>query len=258
MKENRSRLNTIIEHLDGRHFDLMRYGIVTRDFIVSSPEYAREIAELDGLDGAIETDVSLQPRPIAVDIYIKAEDNLREYVRLRDFVFEVFGSNGRPFYIRDVRFPTKRWLVRLDGGFAPVQERMYGFFTVNLIALSGVSESNNVVKRGYNETTFDFRNGGTEIIDMRSQTETEIIFRGASEGLTIKNDTTGDEWRYNGSTSEGDIITLKGVRSTKNGQSIFGQTNKKLISIAPGNNKFEVRGASGDFELNINTRFYFV
>src|SRR5699024_1306520 len=71
----------------------------------------------------------------------------------------------------------------------------------------------------------------------------KITYKGNSENLRIRNLTTGDEWAYNGTTNTSDVIVLEGIRSTKNGLSIFRQTNKRLLTLAPGWNEFEIVGA---------------
>ena len=58
-----------------------------------------------------------------------------------------------------------------------------------------------------------------------------------------ENKTTGDVWQYMGTSNLNDEIVLEGIRSTKNGLSIFRDTNKRLITIAPGWNEFEIKGA---------------
>jgi len=86
----------------------------------------------------------------------------------------------------------------------------------------------------------------------------KITFTGASSNLTITNQTTGDMWQYTGTTQAGDTITLDGVRSLKNGASIFGQTNRKLITLKSGWNDFAITGATGAFEISFDFRFYYL
>jgi len=54
------------------------------------------------------------------------------------------------------------------------------------------------------------------------------------------------------------MITLQGITSSKNYSSIFADTNKKIITLDIGNNNFTVSGATGSFELEISTRFYYL
>lgn len=253
----RSRLNTIVEHEDGKVFDLYSYNVVTRDFIVSSPNYSRDYVYLDGGYGAIESNVALEPRNITLHFWMRAEDKLEGYVDLRDFVYKVFGS-GKPFYITDTREPSKKWLAVLESDFEMEQTDVYGFFEVPLLGIKGVSESSNIVTRKIVDRQYNLYNHGDIPIKMVNQEETTIEFRGVSDKLTIENKTNGTIWKYEGSTTEDDVILLKGVRSLKNGSSIFGETNKKILSFESGNNELAIEGVSGDFEILIRTRWYFL
>lgn len=252
-----SRLNTIVEHSDGKVFDLYAHNVVTRDFVVSSPEYSRNLTYLDGGFGAIESDVVLEPRNITIHFWMRAEDVLGDYVSMRDFVFKVFGS-GSPIYVSDTREPSKRWLAVLGSTFEMEQTGQYGFFEVPLIALKGVSESSNIVTRKIITETFDFYNSGDIPIKMVNQEETTLEFRGVSNDLTITNKGNDDVWKYEGSTQESDVILLKGVRSLKNGIPIFRDANKQILAFEPGRNALEFTGITGDFEVLIKTRWYFI
>ncbi|MGR5971193.1 hypothetical protein ACT7CX_00300 [Bacillus cereus] len=86
----------------------------------------------------------------------------------------------------------------------------------------------------------------------------KIRYRGASKNLAIKNVTTGDVWSYTGESAIGNVIELNGVKSTKNGTSIFGNTNWGLIRIKPGWNDFILSGATGDFKIEFDFRFYYL
>lgn len=84
-----------------------------------------------------------------------------------------------------------------------------------------------------------------------------IGYFGPSNNLEIYNETTGDVWKYTGSSTEGEMITLEGVRSLKNGDSIFPDTNMKLITLAPGWNDFALSGTTGEFLISFDHRFYY-
>ncbi|MFP7447167.1 phage tail family protein, partial [Bacillus infantis] len=111
----------------------------------------------------------------------------------------------------------------------------------------------------FQQSAFSIWNDGDEPVDPRERwAYLQVLFQGASENLTIKNLTTGDEWSYTGTTAAGDIIELNGIRSLKNGSSIFGQTNRKLLTLAPGMNQFEVSGTTGPFQISFDFRFYYI
>lgn len=219
------------------------------------PEHIVEALE-DG-DGVIYLSTVLKERPIVVYLQFEILDgtSISAYNRRLSGLFNPMEH----YYLVLDEDPSIRYGVRVNSGFE-IDELSWedGKFDIEFIMFNPLRESINLVKKRYTVPTFTFKNEGNQVIDPRKKKETEITFKGASTNLTITNNSTGDVWRYNGSTTPTDIIKLKGIQAFKNDSSIFGQTNKKLLTIAVGNNEFTVSGASGDFELTISTRFYFL
>lgn len=251
-------MSTIIERLNNTTYALEELNIITLDFIVSSPEYRHNLEEIEGMDGVVDLGTTEGPRRITLELYFEA-DEVMEYAEKRDEVFEIFASK-EPFYVIDGRSPGKKWLVKVDRPFAPSQVRKYGLFQVELIAIKGRAESIGtstmastfehlqdmpVTYTDYtmHATKFKIYNAGVTIDPRNINHYLKITYKGNSENLRIRNITTGDEWAYNGVSNPEDVIVLEGIRSTKNGLSIFRQTNKRLITLAHGWNEFEIYGA---------------
>lgn len=232
-------------------------GLWVEDLIIPSttPEHATESA--DGMNGSFYFSTTLKERQISATLQYEIERG-ETMLSFNRKIFNWFNPFREYFLVAD-EDPSIRYPVRISSGYE-IEELSWedGKFAVEFISFKPLAESINLVMRKYNVLKFHFRNDGTTPIDMRTQTETEIEFKGASNSLEIINKNTGDVWKYNGSTVADDVILLKGVRSLKNGQSIFAATNKRLISFAVGNNEIEVSGASGEFTLTISTRFYFL
>lgn len=226
---------------------------------IPSPSYDTVTQTIDGQSGAIVLDRVLKPRNLKASFVSKA-DNYLESLKLRDKLYSLIGG-GAQLYVSESERPNRRWKVYADDWTPTRFDEKYHTFDVPLVAYSGMAESISLIKKSFTTSSFRFKNDGNVIIDPRvySNSETEIDFSGVSSGLTIKNTTTGDEWNWDGDTVGGDTISIKGIKSLKNNVSIFGQTNKKLITFAPGWNNFEILGATdGQFTLTIQTRFYFL
>ncbi|WP_431811936.1 phage tail domain-containing protein [Lysinibacillus sp. FW12] len=109
-----------------------------------------------------------------------------------------------------------------------------------------------------NETSFQVYNAGdvplkTNLRDMLF----EIEFRGASNNLSIRNITNSTQWQYNSSSGPNDVIKLETPnRFTKNGSSIFRNTNKKVLILNPGWNSIQITGAS-QFLISFKFKFYY-
>ena len=180
----------------------------------------------------------------------------------------------------DSEQPDKRWKVQSTGEFSPDRIGDNGEFNIGFISFSPFAESigttmdplttdnklwqfgqgltSDDVSYTHSTSSFSIYNAGDETINPR-RIHTPLIIEivGESTNLAIKNKTTGDEWNYTGTTFGTDSIKLNGVRSTKNGLSIFRDTNKKLITIAPGWNEFEVTGATS-FTISFDFRYYYI
>lgn len=241
---------------NGDELNLSVLGLVGLKLGIPSPSYEVATEKVEGSDGIVVIDKTLNSRSLTAEFYTKATD-YKDSLSIRDELYRILGS-GQEFYVSETNQPSKRWRVYLDEWTPERFNTTEHTFTIPLTAKSGTSESINIVDRTFNTPTFSFKNEGHRTIDPRKHIETEIEFIGASTGLTIGNLTTGEEWSINTPTVAGDVILLKGSRTFKNGVSVFGQTNKKLITLKPGWNDFEVVGATGVFELTIRSRFYFL
>jgi hypothetical protein len=259
-------LNLIIEKKNGERIDLAESGIKTLDFVIDSLNPLHETETIEGADGVIDLGTTFGPRKMQGSFFFDAED-VSEYSVKRNEVFRVFLTR-ESVYVIDDREPEKRWLVKASG-FSPNQITKYGFFEVEFGAFLPYAESiettlampaaqisgSTVVKYKHTTSSFEILNGGDVSIDPKKY-PLLITYTGPSTNLKIKNLTTGDEWQHTGTTAGDDIIKLDGIRATKNNLSIFRDTNRKLITLAPGWNTFQLTGTSGTFETSFDFRFY--
>lgn len=258
---------TYVQKLNGQMIDLDELGIRTRDFIVHSPSYIHTFEEVEGMDGVIDLGTKVGPRQITC-LFRFIADDWTDFGQKRDEIFNLFDSK-EPFYLIEKRNLFKRWLVKVNDSFEIPQKAMFGDFSVNFTAIKGYAESIGtsiqaktfehlqnlpVTYTDYQDiyaTKFKIYNPG-QLIDPRNINHyLKITYKGNSENLRIENKTTGDVWQYLGTSNLDDEIVIEGIRSTKNGLSIFRDTNKRLITIAPGWNEFEISGAPDTREYAI-------
>lgn len=236
--------------------DMDGLGLLGLKLQIPSPSYNTITQEIDGRGGITVMDRLLKPRNLSAQFITMAND-YRGSIQLRDSLYRLLG-NGKPFFVAESEIPTKRWKVYLDEWTPERQDIKVHTFEVPLLNENGFSESVDLAIDTHTTSSFEFNNEGDLTIDPRIHSETRIEFSGSSTNLVIKNNTTGDQWSWTGTTISGDTILLSGVKSLKNGVSIFGQTNKKLVTMTSGSNNFELVGATGSFTLTIKTRFYFL
>lgn len=228
--------------------------------IPESPSYTAETEQIPGMDGVINLGKQLNPRYLTARFLVQSFDYVDSLIK-RDEIYDLFNGT-EPFYIAETKLPYKRWLVESVEPWTPERFNIRTMeITLNLIAYSGRAESIGtttmastfehlqdmpVTYTDYKDiyaTKFKVYNPGQPIDPRNINHFLKITYKGNSENLRIRNLTTGDEWAYNGVSNPEDVIVLEGIRSTKNGLSIFRQTNKRLITLAHGWNEFEIEGA---------------
>lgn len=270
-------MSTIIETLSGVKYVLDDLGIRTIEFMPNSPDNINYTEKLD--DGRIlmmGSEYGL--RTISATFKFNGQD-LYDFNLYVHEVFKLFNGLTDFYLINSIDGTNRRWRVRTDGSYTPSRTLYNGTIDVSFICTTGLSESVGTTldpwtftvgkwqvgqglileetQPSYSHSTNTFRiyNGSDVSIDPR-MLPLLIKYQGSSSNLNIKNNTTNDLWTYDGDSSANDTISLNGVRSTKNGLTIFSKTNRKLITLAKGWNEFTLTGTSGTFLISFDFRFY--
>jgi hypothetical protein len=264
-----------VMRLNGTVYDLEKIGVIVNSFNIESPSPIHYQEKIEGSSGYLDLGTEYDGRKIRTKLTMFAFDN-PDFSLLRDELFKVFDSR-ESFYLLPKEVPGKRILVKCESPYSIERAGSFGEFDIVFSSGSAYFES---VGTTLDPKTFDsekwqtgqglsldetmYTHSGTSFqiynaadgvtIDPR-EIPLLITFKGTSSNLQIKNTTTGDTWIYTGTTTASDTIKLDGVRSTKNNASIFGDTNRKLITIAPGYNDFQIVGASS-FTISFDFRFY--
>lgn len=262
----------IIIDNNGLESNLVDYGIHTLSFQPFSPQPRTNDEVIEGREGIIHLNTVLDARTIQASFFMTSQS---DFHFSRNQVFQLFDGKTM-FYLIDDNEPHKRWYVKTVSAF--IVERIGatdGEFSIDFISPSPYAESVSstlnpsavmqVKQENFNDppvqyefstANFSIWNDGDVSVNPRQQDLT-ITFTGASTNLSIKNVTTGDEWALTGDTIAGDVIKLDGIRSTKNNVSVFGDTNRQLLTLARGRNNFEITGST-DFTISFDFRFYYL
>mgnify|MGYP001943911013 CR=1 FL=1 len=267
-----------IEKSDGYMMEFNNYGITPLDLAVESLSTRVETDSIEGRDGFIVSDITYEGRTMRAS-FLFSSKNPEYYSHRRNDLFSLF--NGKTyFYIYETTNPHKRWKVRTARKFTPARvNRRTGTFDIELISLSPyakspgttldmsvldsyfsigegeITQDDPVVQYEFYENEFAVFNDSDVTVDPRDM-DLKINLKGNLNNPIIHNVTTGDEWSWSGSAVKNDEIILNKIRSLKNGQSIFGQTNHKLITLAPGWNYFEIKNAT-DINISFDFPFYY-
>jgi len=245
----------------------------------SSVDHKTKTEELSSKDGLIHVETTYGPRELRGKFFFDSRD-IYDYFLILHEIYVIFSSK-KPFYlIHDEREPGKRWKVQAKNTFDPEKIGNYGSFEIDFISYSPFCES---VGTSLDDRTFDSElwqfgqnllaedisythtsnnfmiyNAGDEHVNPREHELTiNITANEPANNLIITNTTTGEEWEYTGSINTGDILTIDGIKSYKNGSSVFRDTNRKLISLARGENDITVSGLT-DFEISFDFRFLYL
>jgi hypothetical protein len=268
--------NFKVQRLNGTTYDMKELGIIVNRLIVDSPSPVHYREKIEGRDGYVDQGTEYDGRIINATLTLVALDYI-DYTMYRDEVFRLFDSR-EAFYLIPEESPGKRIKVKYDSPYSLSREGNLGEFNISLSSESAYFESIGTTldpktfdaelwQTGqgltldetlytHSTTSFQIYNAANGVIIDPRKMPLEITFKGASSSLTITNTTTGDVWQYNKTTVASDTLLLTGVRSLKNGLTVFSDTNRKFITLAPGYNNFTISGASGAFTITFAFRFY--
>jgi phage-related protein len=265
-----------VMRLNGTIYYLEELGVIVNSFNVESPSPTHYRERIEGRSGYVDLGTEYEGRNIQAKLTMIAVDNV-DFSLLRDELFRVFDTR-EPFYLLPKESPGKRILAKYGSAYSLSRIGAFGEFELTFSSESAYFESigtttdpltfnSELWQTGQgltlDETMYTHSTASFQIYNAADGVTIDprnvpllITFQGASTNLQIKNLTTGDTWALTGTTIASDTLALDGVRSFKNGVSVFGNTNRRLITLAPGYNDFEIVGASGSFTISFSFRFY--
>ena len=232
-----------IELVDGTEIDIGDYGLGVEDYNIPSVEIKHTLADVEGIDNQIVTETKFAGRTISVVFCYVARD-YSDYVILRRRLNGLF-ARKIPFYIRFKDDSTIRWMVRLNRQFVTEKElETVGSMSIDFRCEKLYAESVNASNYTFNTANFIVKNTGTETIDPR-ESQLDITLKGVfAKQVKMTNKTTGDVFIFTGALTANDTLKLTGIRTLKNNVSVLKNTNKKLITLNPGDNNFLIEGGT--------------
>ncbi|MCT6925318.1 phage tail domain-containing protein [Metasolibacillus sp.] len=272
-------MTLIFVRKDGSKINLLDAGIRVMEFEPESLDNRNESHNINGGGYGI-TNQGYNTRYIDATFKMQNYD-LTDYVLSRRVLFNLFGS-GEDFHIIDTKEIGIWWYVRNDNKFSLRRTVKNGMFSVKFVCVTPYAQSrgscidlqnhkewdkdlwswgmgidwDKTYSYEHSSNHFSIENIGNALIDPR-QHELEITVKAtASQYLQITNQTTGDVYKYGGTLTANDTLVLKGIQTLKNGLSVFRDTNKKLITLAPGQNIFTVEGGTIQ-SIAFNFRFLY-
>lgn len=271
----------IIDLDGGRKINIEKYNLKRLFHYIPSVTVSNISDTADGRAGSVFIDTQYVERIITVRFLFEVYD-IQDYYLLRDELNALFVRRDA-YYIIFTNEPYKRYKVRLNGNYLVpptpqgesfeiefICEDLYGEAIATTLSLkewdaenwgwNGAITWDDELKYSFNTNRFTVINLGTAVVDPRHAMLNIYIRGNFTQGLTLRNITTGDVYEFYNPIRTGDELALKGVQSFKNYVSVFSLTNKKLITLAVGENYFVVSGdgIATVEEINFNFRFLYL
>ena len=243
-------------------------GVRPLDLLVSSIEKERKEQQIDGVPGVVDYGYNYKGREVKMNFMTEHYHGTYDHRLQRDEIYNLFDEY--PFlYVSDDTVPSRVLKITVDGSFTPerygywystfeVDARITGLpfwrtkYTTQEIESSGYSAiaekygmadgiNQDNAKYSFETKKFNVWNGGNLTVDPRNMMLLIKMFYVKGTG-SITNKTTGDkftiinDWKGNHLTIESTkIIKATNVNALRD-------TNRKFISLVPGNNEIEVTG----------------
>ena len=260
----------------GNEIDVAKYGLTGSGLVIPSPSYREERDTVPGGDGDILLGRDLEPRQLTAPFRVKAAD-YEDALLLRDELYHLFSQD---MYIGETKQPGKWWKVRVADGWSPVRVNPWTFkMDIPFHCQSGKAESFGSTadvlewdvdkwqwgmgldpdEFSYEKTTnrFIIHNAGSVRVDPRKMPLIITLKGVAATFAEIINHTTGETFRFDGALNASNTLSLNGIRPLLDGLSALRDTNRKLITLAPGANDIEVKGVAVE-RIFFDFRFYYV
>ena len=248
-------------------------GVIPLEIFVGSVGKERAIDTVDGRPGVVDYGFNYTDRPVSLFLRIKAADKI-DFRLLRNEVFATFDV-GSAFYVAESDVPSRVLKVVVDESYIPDRlTEEYADFDINCRTLdsvfweskyttlelhdSGYAHSaekyglvDNIddekVQYRFTSNNFTVYNAGNVTVEPESMMLNIIVNAVQSDNnFTIRNKTTGEEIVLK-RASAGSHFRIQGmVISLGSITNVFRDTNRRFISLAPGDNQFEI--LNGTFE----------
>src|SRR5699024_9175673 len=246
-------------------------GLMPLDIFVGSIAKERAKETIEGRSCIVDYGTNYVDRSVELSMWINSSDTT-DYRLLRNELYALFDT-GNAFYISETNVPSRVLKVAVDEPYIPERithrhasvdvtcrtldsvfwESIYTTMELHDSGYSAIAEKyglvDNVddekVQYRFTESNFTVYNAGNVTIEPESM-YLHIIANTVTTpgGFTITNKTTGDEFVFN-EEIDGQSILIRGmdirVSSIYNR---FRDTNRRFISLAPGDNEFEVSGGT--------------
>ena len=242
-------------------------GLMPLDIFVGSIAKERATETIEGRSGIVDYGTNYVDRPVELSMWINSSDTT-DYRLLRNELYALFDT-GNAFYIEETRVPSRVLKVAVDESFIPDRltirnasvdvtcrtldsvfwESKYTTLELHDSGYSATAEKYGLVdniddekvKYRFTESNFTVYNAGNVTVEPESvllninvnavQSDNDFTIRNKTTGqeVVLKRESKGSHFRI-----QGMVISLGSITN------IFRDTNRRFISLVPGDNEFEI------------------
>ncbi|WP_059776729.1 phage tail domain-containing protein [Staphylococcus haemolyticus] len=256
---------------DGIEYDIDEFaGLMFLDAKASYPSENENNVSINGIDGVLPGVISFTPFNLVLRFGYDGID-ARE-IDLFEHHFRSIFHRRKPYAIVTSQMPGIKYSI----SGASIQPTVKDFCSleleVTLKVYKGYSESVNTTgkdfvfnsewmlenglplnhkpKYHFKTRSFQVWNGSTDTVDPRMRHKLKILMQiNAVGGFQLVNTTTEDKFKYNKTIEYRSKFMLNDVYAYKDNQRVGIDTNRGIITLAPGMNNFEILGDVKDVDI---------
>lgn len=255
-------------------------GVLPLDFLVSAIEKERYVENIKGIPGPINYGFDYKDREVTLNFWLRHYHGEHDQKLLKSELYAMLDSQPY-FYVSDDRLPTRVLKLAIDEPYLPdringsnistlevkcqiiglpfwrtkyttqdIQSTEYSAFVEKYGTADGINID--LPNYSFTDSTFSVWNGGNVAIDPRNMPLSIMIYDVTSDNnFTVENLTTGEKFIAQRSLYK-HSVNLKGAMFLLNKLNRLRESNRKFISLAPGENKIKISNGSFkkiDFEF---------
>lgn len=259
-------------------------GVLPLDFLVSAIEKERYIENINGIPGNINYGFDYKDREVSLNFWLRHYHGEHDQKLLKSELYAMLDSQPY-FYVSDDKLPTRVLKLAIDEPYLPERingsnistleikcqiiglpfwQTKYTTQDINMKTHNALTEKfgladgihDDYLNYSFTENSFSVWNGGNVTIDPRNMYLKITVNNLRSEGdFTIYNETTGEKFIYREKIAP-TVLYLDGAKVLIVNYNRLRNTNRKFISLVPGENKISVLNGTYD-NIKFDFSYYF-
>lgn len=259
-------------------------GVLPLDFLVSAIEKERYIENINGIPGNINYGFDYKDREVSLNFWLRHYHGEHDQKLLKSELYAMLDSQPY-FFVSDDKLPTRVLKLAIDEPYLPERingsnistleikcqiiglpfwQTKYTTQDIDMKTHNALTEKfgladgihDDYLNYSFTENSFSVWNGGNVTIDPRNMYLKITVNNLRSEGnFTIYNETTGEKFIYREKIAP-TVLYLDGAKVLIVNYNRLRNTNRKFISLLPGENKISVLNGTYD-NIKFDFSYYF-